>query len=178
MSTSKASFSTRWAIVGILAVVTAASVLTPVAPAASNPYKALNQWVNGYLFTDSFLNWADAVAGEYAAHYLVMYVRDLVAGSIVYYVTAGIWHYCLYVRWMEDFFPEGKGMPTSETIRDQMQLAQCSMFLYAGLPVLSEWFIEEGFTKVRYIPPSSHLLLRIALTNERTVTPTGLLQRG
>lgn len=41
-------------------------------------------------------------------------------------------------------------MPTSETILDQIQLAQASMFLYAGLPVLSEWFIEKGWTQCYY----------------------------
>jgi hypothetical protein len=37
---------------------------------------------------------------------------------------------------------------------DQIQLAQGSIFMYAGLPVFSEWLIEEGYTRVyyRYIP--------------------------
>ena len=38
-------------------------------------------------------------------------------------------------------------MPSWETILDQIQLAQASMLLYAGLPVLSEWFIENGMTQ-------------------------------
>jgi hypothetical protein len=33
---------------------------------------------------------------------------------------------------------------------DQIQLAQGSIFMYAGLPVFSEWIIEEGYTRVYY----------------------------
>ena len=39
-------------------------------------------------------------------------------------------------------------MPSSAIIRDQILLAQMSMFCYAGLPVFSEWLIETGKTKV------------------------------
>jgi hypothetical protein len=41
-------------------------------------------------------------------------------------------------------------IPTRETILDQVALAQSSLFVYAGLPVLSEWLIEEGYTRVYF----------------------------
>lgn len=44
----------------------------------------------------------------------------------------------------------GYEMPTRETIIDQIQLAQSSMFLYAALPVFSEWLIEKGWTLCYY----------------------------
>lgn len=40
-----------------------------------------------------------------------------------------------------------KGMPAPEVIWDQIQLAQLSTTVYAMLPVLGEFFIEEGYTK-------------------------------
>ena len=45
---------------------------------------------------------------------------------------------------------QGYEMPSAEVIKDQIQLAQASMFLYAALPVLSEWFIEQGWTRCYY----------------------------
>lgn len=40
-----------------------------------------------------------------------------------------------------------KGMPTPAVIWDQIQLAQMSTTVYAMLPVLGEFFIEEGYTR-------------------------------
>lgn len=40
-----------------------------------------------------------------------------------------------------------KGMPPPEVIWDQIQLAQLSTTVYAMLPVLGEFFIEEGYTR-------------------------------
>lgn len=40
-----------------------------------------------------------------------------------------------------------KGMPAPAVIWDQIQLAQLSTTVYAMLPVLGEFFIEEGYTR-------------------------------
>jgi hypothetical protein len=45
---------------------------------------------------------------------------------------------------------QGYEMPSREVIWDQIQLAQASMFLYAALPVLSEWFVENKLTLCYY----------------------------
>ena len=42
-------------------------------------------------------------------------------------------------------FPQG--MPAPAVIWDQIQLAQLSTTVYAMLPVLGEFFIEEGYTR-------------------------------
>lgn len=39
------------------------------------------------------------------------------------------------------------GMPSREVIWDQIQLAQLSTTVYAMLPVLGEFLIEEGYTR-------------------------------
>ena len=38
----------------------------------------------------------------------------------------------------------------------QITLAQVSLFMYAALPVLSEWLIEEGYTKVDKAESKQH----------------------
>lgn len=63
--------------------------------AASTPemVKEFNAWVNGFLFSAGVFEWAEGVMGAKAAHYFLTYVRNFLAGSILYYVTASIWHW-------------------------------------------------------------------------------------
>ncbi|KAG5179954.1 sterol C-5 desaturase [Tribonema minus] len=116
----------------------------------ANPYKEFNQWVNSYIIPEAWTAAADEALGPYAAHFVVMYFRDLVAGSIMYYTVSGLWHLYIYHLKRDKFFPDGQLLPTRETIVDQIMLAQASLFMYAGLPVLSEWLIEEGYTRAYY----------------------------
>lgn len=51
----------------------------------------------------------------------------------------------IYIKMGRQLFP--KGMPPPEVIWDQIQLAQLSTTVYAMLPVLGEFFIEEGYTR-------------------------------
>jgi hypothetical protein len=66
-------------------------------------------------------------------------------------------------------------LPTWTTMIDQIQLAQGSIFMYAGLPVFSEWLIEEGYTRVyyRYIPAYAVYVYFFVI---HTYTVTYLLQ--
>ncbi len=51
----------------------------------------------------------------------------------------------IYIQMGRKLFP--KGMPAPAVIWDQIQLAQLSTTVYAMLPVLGEFFIEEGYTR-------------------------------
>lgn len=51
----------------------------------------------------------------------------------------------IYKKMRNKLFIEGK-MPSKEVMWDQIQLAQLSTTVYAMLPVLGEFFIEEGYT--------------------------------
>lgn len=55
--------------------------------------KEFNAWVNGFLFPDDVFEWARGAMGPKAAHYFLTYVRNFLGGSILYYVTASIWHW-------------------------------------------------------------------------------------
>lgn len=52
----------------------------------------------------------------------------------------------IYHRMGDKLFADGK-MPSRAIIWDQIQLAQLSTIVYAMLPVLGEFFIEEGYTR-------------------------------
>ncbi|CAM9233390.1 unnamed protein product [Discosporangium mesarthrocarpum] len=102
-------------------------------------------WINSFLFSEDTMSWWDGTLGPKGAHYFLTYIRNFLGGSLLYYVTASIWHWVIYVLMADTLFPSGV-MPTKETIVDQIMLAQLSTTVYAGLPVLGEFFIEEGYT--------------------------------
>lgn len=141
-----------------------------------NPYREFNQLVN-----DVFFSWTGlgsiprsvetlGLSGE-ASYYLLCYLRDLVLGTLVYWGTAGAWHIYIYrINGDRLFTQKGRNFPTGATIRGQMQLAQSSLLLYAALPIMSEFLIESGYTRVYFyvdevggwVPYVGYLLLYIA----------------
>jgi len=121
-------------------------VRQPTEIAVANPCREFNQWINSLFFSSSTISWFYQAFGEELGHYLVTYFRDLIAGIILYYGTAGIWHWYIYVYRGSRYFPEGD-IPSKSMIKDQIMLAQCSIFMYAALPVLAEWFVEMKWTK-------------------------------
>ncbi|CAM9110593.1 unnamed protein product [Phaeothamnion confervicola] len=66
---------------------------------------------------------------------------------MLYYAVGLSWHVWVYK--LPSSVKKGD-LPKRETVVDQIQLAQASMFLYASLPVFAEWLIEEGYTKTYY----------------------------
>jgi Delta7-sterol 5-desaturase len=116
-----------------------------------NPYRKFNEWVNDIFFQYSGLNTFSRSLyerfGEERGYYLSSYMRDLILGSIVYWVTAGLWHIVIY-RILGDrlFSSKKRDFPSSEVIIDQMLLAQSSLVMYAALPVASEFLIESKLT--------------------------------
>lgn len=55
--------------------------------------KELNAWINSFLFSEDFSARAAVLMGPRLAHYMLTYARNFLAGSILYYLTAGIWHW-------------------------------------------------------------------------------------
>ena len=82
------------------------SLGVPVAPAdrPENPYFEFNDWINSFFFRPAVKEAALARFGKEGTHYLLTYIRDLVSGSILYYVTAGLWHLYIYRYKGEQFF--------------------------------------------------------------------------
>lgn len=116
-----------------------------------NPYRAFNEYLNSFLFSASFTSSIMQSVGDPAGYYLLCYIRDWIAGTIIYWGTAGIWHYVAYNLMGKRLFEDmGRPYPEPSLIKDQQMLAQASLFLYAALPVLSEYLIESGYTKTYF----------------------------
>jgi Delta7-sterol 5-desaturase len=116
-----------------------------------NPYREFNNLINSYFFKYTHLEstaaWGTKTFGEHGGYYFNCYLRDLVGGTLVYWITATVWHIVIYkVLGNKLFHSKGRPLPTTETIMDQMLLAQSSLFVYAALPVFSEFLIENGIT--------------------------------
>lgn len=120
-----------------------------------SPYREFNQWVNSLFFSLTGLQFLSDFAlqkfGHEYGYYVQCYMRDLVAGTAVYWLTAGIWHMVIYdVLGKRLFLDKGRAYPDPAVIREQQMLAQMSLFVYAMLPVVSEWLIESKYTKVYF----------------------------
>lgn len=79
-------------------------------------------------------------------HIVQTWLRNYIAGNILYFSTGAIW--CWYIYYMKKhvYFPEG-GIPSKEPIALQIWVTMKSMPLYVSLPTVSEYMIEKGWTK-------------------------------
>jgi len=116
-----------------------------------NPYREFNEWINSFVFTHNFTTLIMDRIGHEGGYYLLCYLRDLIGGTAVYWISGGLWHIFVYKIFGTKLFDnEKRPYPENEVIYDQMMLAQASVFLYAALPILSEWLVESGYTKVYF----------------------------
>jgi lathosterol oxidase len=120
-----------------------------------SPYRKVNQWINDNFFDMIGFQGVSKMIfeklGPDRGYYATSYVRDFIVGSFVYWLTAGIWHAVIY--WIlgdKLFHKKGREMPSTETLVDQMALAQSSLVLYAALPIFSEMLIENKLTQVYF----------------------------
>ena len=114
----------------------------------SNPYRDFNAWINSFLFNKEQADYMISLFGQEFGYYVMCYIRDLFLGTLVYWCTAGIWHIVIYKLLGNAIFSSKKRQfPTFATMADQMVLAQSSLFLYAMLPIISEFLIENRITR-------------------------------
>ena len=116
-----------------------------------NPYREFNNFINRIILPEKLIGCIRDNFDVHTSYYILCYCRDLIAGTIVYWGTASIWHFAIYHVYVKQIFTDkGRPLPTTETIVDQMILSQSSLFIYAGLPVVSELLIENNFTKAYF----------------------------
>ncbi len=147
----------KFTILAVYTVVFTLCLLTPKPHVSGNPFREFNEWTFGFTLPEGVRRWGEVTFGEDMRFYVLLYLRDLMVGYFVYFLEAGLWSYFIYVKHGNELFPEGKKWPTREVMYDQIRLASLSMLLYAGLPVLSEFLIESGYTKVNIMALSSYL---------------------
>ena len=116
-----------------------------------NPYREFNMFINKIILPEAVSSFFAKSLNHELSYYANCYVRDLIAGTLVYWLTAGIWHIAIYHVFRKSIFLDNnRPLPSKEIIFDQMVLSQASLFIYASLPVLSEFLIENKFTKVYF----------------------------
>eukprot|EP00953_Heterococcus_sp_UTEX-ZZ885_P028004 14959-Heterococcus_DN1.PRE.4 len=123
------TFVTYAAVISCVAAAAAATItvqnpISGITDPHSNPYKELNQWVNSFIMPGASLAWAERVFGAYTAHFVIMYVRDLVAATIIYYTTNSLWHLYIYKIKKDQFFPNGKNEWFATCVRHSCSIHQ------------------------------------------------------
>jgi lathosterol oxidase len=115
------------------------------------PVREFNRWVNSIFLPDSVGQYLEEKLGADGGYYATTYVRDFMTGTAVYWLFAGMWHIFIYVIWVKDLFlAEKRPLPSDSIIIDQMLVAQSAIFMYAALPVLSGFLIENKLTKIYF----------------------------
>jgi len=118
----------------------------------AQPCRNLNAYINSIFLPYSLTQFlAERVTSNASTlHYILCYLRNLLAGILVYYGTAGAFHYFIYVHSSSVKRFENRKRPTWSTIRHQIILSQKSMFFYVMLPVVDEWLFETFPTPLYY----------------------------
>lgn len=96
------SFVMVWGKVMDLSFFAIPSSFTSYGPYMANPFCKdnavcqFNDWINSFFYPDATKTYFIQTFGATCSHYLMTYLRDLLSGSILYYVTAGLWHLYIY----------------------------------------------------------------------------------
>lgn len=117
-----------------------------------HPARNLNSYINS-MFVPIFIVEATVhLCGSLGlAHYVVSYVRNLLAGLVVYYGTAGVFHYFCYIHPSTSQVYAHRPRPTSAVIWSQIRMAQASLFVYMWFPVVDDWIVEHStWTRAYY----------------------------
>jgi len=95
---------------------------------------------------------------------LQIWLRNYIAGLIVYFVSGGLWCFYIYY-WKRHVYIPADSIPSKEPIFLQIMVTMKAMPLYSALPTLSEYMIENGWTKcfanVHEVGWPSYILLTI-----------------
>ncbi len=78
-----------------------------------------------------------------------MYIRNLVAGWFLYFLTGFAWAGVLYYWKKDTLFKDGE-VPTWEDMRLQMKISVWAMLGYTLMPTWGEWLQERGWTRAYY----------------------------
>ncbi len=126
------------------------AILDPTNSGIIHPVKNFNAYINSFLIPHDVAKYILLQVGTFWSHHIITYLRNLISGMIVYYGTGAIFHYHCYIHPRSKEIFQNRKRPEWSLIVSQMKLATASMFIYVMLPGLSEFLIEEGYTKCVY----------------------------
>jgi len=115
-----------------------------------NPVKNFNAYINSFLIPHNIARFIVLKYGTFWSHHIITYLRNLISGTIVYYGSGLFFHYHCYIHKRSKEIFSNRKRPEWKTMIGQMKLAQASLFIYVMLPGVSEFMIEEGFTRCAY----------------------------
>lgn len=116
-----------------------------------SPIRDFNTFVNALFLPEDWIAKLYETFGENGGYYAATYLRDLVTGTLIYWIFATIWHLVLYVFFVDYFFHnEKRPIPTFAVRLDAAIIAQASVFIYVLLPVLSTFLMENNFTFIYF----------------------------
>lgn len=98
------------------------------------------------LYNDIVLSFLPSKWRSHMHHNLQTWLRNYLAGCAVYLVGGALWCFYVYFLFGARFYPPG-GIPSSEAIWKQIGVSMRAMPVYCALPTLSEWMIENGWTR-------------------------------
>jgi Delta7-sterol 5-desaturase len=147
----------KWLDVKYTSVYDALLQGNPLAVPCRNFNAYLNHWVLPPSVASKLVRGVAKVLGEgpmalTTSHYLLCYLRNLLAAMVVYYGTAGLFSWAIYGRPHSHatFEAVGRPRPSWTTMLHQVQTAQSSVFFYVMLTVVDEFVVEQGWTRVYY----------------------------
>jgi Delta7-sterol 5-desaturase len=132
----------------------------------SHPCRNFNAYINSWIISptmaNTLANWLMNATSRSSSsssmtrrglewtHYFMCYIRNFIGAMVVYYGTASIFSYFIYLHPQSQRLFQHRTRPTASIMWHQIQLSQMSMMIYTLLPVVDEWLVEQGYTKMYY----------------------------
>nr|XP_043639096.1 delta(7)-sterol-C5(6)-desaturase-like [Erigeron canadensis] len=79
-------------------------------------------------------------------HFVQTCLRNYTAGTIVYFITSFLWSFYLYV-YKYNVFVTKDAIPSRKAMLLQIYVVMKAMPIYVALPTVSEYMIENGWTR-------------------------------
>ena len=115
------------------------------------PCRNFNAYLNSiFISNEMALRLVHATKSLEYTHYIMCYIRNFIGAMLVYYGTAGIFHYFCYIHPVSKTTFAHRIRPSTSTILHQITLAQGSLFLYVLLPVVDEYAVEQNWTRTYF----------------------------
>mmetsp|Transcript_18698 Transcript_18698/g.33360 ORF Transcript_18698/g.33360 Transcript_18698/m.33360 type:complete len:352 (-) Transcript_18698:116-1171(-) len=73
------------------------------------------------------------------------WLRNLVVAVVIYLGLGAVWAYYVYGVFGKELF--GSAMPGFADMAEQIKVSMLALPLYSALPAVSEWMMEQGWTK-------------------------------